>query len=97
MSDAVFGMAYGAFTTTDEFGRRGTCLGWFSTKAAKGRGWYGGDGCVDESDTITVDGFMFRLADKQPVVINDVDEKQEAIRQRLLSAMSEEERHALGY
>ena len=101
-NDALFGVAFGAFPTTDEYGRHGPCIGWFSTeeaakKRAKGKGWYGGDGAVDKCYTITVGGKTYRLEAKTPIKVDDTDRKNDAIRKSVLAKLTPEEREALGY
>ena len=101
-SDHLFGVAYGAFETTDEYGRLGKCHGWFSAEQSakrriKGKGWYGGDGSVVKSDTITVGGKTYRLEAKTPIKVDDSDERNAAIRARVLDKLTPEEREALGY
>jgi len=98
----LLGVAFGAFTTTDEYGRNGKLLGWFSTsdaakKAAAKKGWYGGDGNVDEVSTITVDGATYLLADANPIVVDASDEIRDAVRKKALVKLTDEERAALGY
>lgn len=101
-SSALFGVAFGAFTTTDEYGRDGKNLGWFSTedaakKRAAKKGWYGSDGNVCEEPTVTVDGKTYRLADTSPITVDDSDERAAALREQAFAKLSPEEREALGY
>ena len=102
LSDPLFGVAWGAYPTTDDMGRLGKCIGWYSTEEsarlrAKGKGWYGGDGSVVKADTITAGGKTYRLEAKTPIKVDDSDERNAAIRARVLDKLTPEEREALGY
>jgi hypothetical protein len=101
-SSVLFGVAWGAYPTTDDMGRLGKCIGWYSTKQsarlqAKGKGWYGGDGSVVKAYTITAEGKTYRLETKTPIKVDDSDEVNVAIRERVLSKLTPAEREALGY
>ena len=96
-SNAGLGVAFGAFTTNNERGRSEKCIGWFSSeesakKRAANIGWYGGTGNVEKHPTITVDGVVYLLAQEEPIVVNDSDDRMYAARRSALAKMTAEER-----
>lgn len=102
---------YGAFTTIDEYGRIGECLGWFSIErdaklAAAKRGWYNGDGTVKKAKAISItnsDGrfpqtTVYVLADPpNPIDLDGTRTKVRAqIKATALKKLTAEEIDALG-
>lgn len=101
-SSAVLGVAWGAYTTSDERGMADKCKGWYSAeqaakKAAQGIGWYGGEGCVLKKPTLTVGGCTYLLEQAAPIVVDDTDERTEELRKAALSKLTKDERAALGH
>ena len=101
-SSAVLGVAWGAYTTSDERGMADKCKGWYSAeqaakKAAQGIGWYGGEGRVLKKPTLTVDGRTYLLEQAEPIVVVDTDERIEELRKAALSKLTKAERVALGH
>jgi hypothetical protein len=103
-----------AYETTSEFGHLGAVLGIFTTKsgalkAAKGNGFYGGDGAYRVAWAIHVPysgphGFSFDppgktylLDSKVPITLDvSLPEHREKLRSAALAKLSAEERDALG-
>lgn len=96
--------AFEAFHTVDDRGSRGASVGIFSTRAmaeiaAKGKGWYGGNGhvrpvtCLRITETLEV----FKLAEEEPLQIDvNAEEETERVRKAALDKLSHEERPVLG-
>lgn len=94
--------AFAVYETTDDYGRRGSCLGIFrssisANEAAKGRGWYGGDAECTEVWLVEIDGKYYRLKSPEPV---DLDRQQaiydEKLKQQTLASMTAEQKRVLG-
>lgn len=101
-STDLFSVAFGAFTTINEYGQSYKCLGWYSTeeaaeKKAANQGRYGGNGNVVECPTVEVEGKVYLLKDTTPIKVDDRDEKAEAAKEAVLAKLSPEDRKALGY
>lgn len=101
-SSAVLGVAWGAYTTSDERGMADKCKGWYSAeqaakKAAKGIGWYGGEGRVLKKPTLTVGGCTYLMEQAATIVVDDTDERTEELRKAALSKLTKAERAALGH
>ena len=73
------GECWGAYTTTDEFGRIGKVIGYYTSdygarRAAKNRGWYNGDGSVMKHPVIFINDNIFLLADIEAIEISETPE-----------------------
>lgn len=94
--------AYKVSATTDDRGRIGETIGYYTTKinagkAAKGVGWYGGAGDIKAVWTIHHDDRIYVLADAQPIVLDrTLPEYREELRQKALAKLNEDDKLALG-
>ena len=83
--------AFVVYETTDEWGRLGKMCGVCRTMKeaqtfAKGKGYYGSMGRIQESAAIDLSGNLYLLASPTPVVFEDVKALQEAEKQAKLAA-----------
>lgn len=104
----VIARMFTAHVTIDDRGGHGPLIGVYEQEsaakaAAKGRGWYGGEGDVSPVMTLTLpSGQTFLLKDSNPVTINvnliqRDNEIREQARQKLAAlGLTEEERKLLG-
>lgn len=94
--------AWEAWTTVDDHGRRGELIGVFSSEgaaelAAKGRGWYGGDGWTGSRTCIRAANEVYRLVDGDPVEMDaDLPKLRKAAKAAALRKLTAAERHLLG-
>jgi hypothetical protein len=65
--------------------------------AAKGIGWYGGNGYVEDAPALRIDGAVYLLRERDPI---DMDAKQAQrdadLRAKTLAALTEEQKRVLG-
>lgn len=96
---------YVAYSTTDEYGRRGSRNGIFTTRSradteAIGIGWWGGTGTVLIEYAITVDGVSYLLSSPDPVELDvssaEAKIMKEKIKKTALAKLTSDERKALG-
>lgn len=92
---------YTVYSSHDECGARGECLGHFTTRSkansvSAGQGWYGGNGVVVPGFALRVMGRYYVLAQKEPVILDSRIETLEEIKARALRKLSPAERSALG-
>jgi hypothetical protein len=96
---------YVTYSTTDEYGRRGSRNGIFTTrskadKEAIGIGWWGGTGTVVVEHAITVDGISYLLSSPEPIELDVTSDEVKAMKEKLkrkaLAKLTSEERKALG-
>lgn len=96
---------YVTYETVDEYGRRGSCRGIFSTRSradneAIGIGWYGGTGSVMPKNVIIVDDKAYLLESSNPVELDVSSKEAKEAKQRLkktaLSKLTVDEIKALG-
>lgn len=95
---------YAVYTTENEYGQLGSCIGFF-TKAsdanlvAEGKGWYGGKGVVQTRRAIQVDD-KYYLLDKyfhtQIIIDTDLEKFKEKKKEEALAKLTEEEKILLG-
>jgi hypothetical protein len=92
---------YKVWSTSDEYGRNHELIGYFSTKqgadmAAAGKGWWGGNGNVEEGYATKIDGDWYELKQIVPIIIDrDLVKHQEALKKKALAKLSPEELAAL--
>lgn len=85
-------------------GERGTgpIIGYASTKSrademAKGQGWYGGTGWVQETSVVEIEGKIYALASPVPIDLDGVQAGKDAIlRKQTLANMSDDQLRVLG-
>lgn len=65
-----------------------------AARAAKGKGWYGGNGEVTSRQALRIDGEVWLLHYHEPIKL-DVDRDAD-LRERTIAAMSAEQRRVLG-
>lgn len=103
--NVVIKEVYAAYETVDEYGRRGSRRGIFTTKSradkeAVGIGWYGGTGSVMTKNVIIVDDIVYLLESPIPVELDISSEEaklaREKIRASALLKLSADERKVLG-
>ncbi len=99
--------AFEVYETTDEYGRRGRTVGYFTDKVqataqAQGYGWFGSEGTIREVFLYDVDGSTFYvLKQPAPVQINEnlieLETRIQAnTKAKLLKVFSTEEIKSLG-
>lgn len=80
----------------------GPVIAHFSTQqaainAAKGKGWYGGNGVVLDCQALRVDGDVWLLAQANPIDLDAVKANQDAkLLADTLAALSDEQKRVLG-
>lgn len=80
----------------------GPVIGYYSdsvkaTDAAKGKGYYGGNGHVSEGPAIRIDGKVYRLLSDAPIDVDGVQaSKDDELRKSTLAALSPEQIRVLG-
>lgn len=90
-----------AATTSDEYGREGSPIGYFTDRAmakaaAKDRGWYGSDGLCYSVYAVKLDGKYYILKGIEPVEINvDFRKQKNELIKSGLSKLTPEEIKAL--
>lgn len=92
---------YGAYETTDEYGRLGGCRGYYTHHSvaetkAKGIGWYGGNGRVQTESAVKINGRYYILKSCDPIVVDDSFDKKIALKQQALAKLTKEEKEVLG-
>lgn len=94
--------AWTVWETVDEYGRHGSMVGVFTTKAeakeyAKGKGWYGREGSVVEGDAVDINGtvYLLQAAVKWGDINTDLIAKREAQKAAALAKLTPEERKLL--
>lgn len=93
---------YQAATTVNEYGKIGDIIGYFTEEAdaaiaAKGKGWYGGEGSITEAHVIVVGEKIYVLKNTEPVVIDrDLQKYKAELKENALKKLTIEERHVLG-
>lgn len=66
-------------------------------QAAKGCGWYGGDGAVQNRAALRIEGQVWLLAERDPIDLDSVQAKRDAeLREKTLASLSHEQRRVLG-
>lgn len=66
-------------------------------KAAKGRGWYGGDGFVSKSHALRIEGKVWLLASPEPIDLDSIGAKRDAeLREKTLAGLTPDQRRVLG-
>lgn len=95
---------YAVYTTENEYGRLGSCVGFFSKSndadlAAKGQGWYGGNGVVQPRRAIQIDNEYF-LLDKdfhtKIIIDTNLHKLEEQKKAEALAKLTEEDKILLG-
>lgn len=96
---------YAAYETVDEYGRRGSCRGIFTSRSradneAIGIGGYGGAGSVVTKNVIIFDGIAYLLDSPIPVELDISSKEAKAAREKLkasaIAKLTENERKVLG-
>lgn len=96
---------YVAYSTTDEYGRRGSRNGIFTSRSkadteAIGIGWWGGTGTVLIEYAITIDGETYMLSSPDPVELDITSAEaklaKENLKKAALAKLTSDERKALG-
>ena len=65
--------------------------------AAKGAGWYGGNGAVQEARALRIDGAVWLLARDKPIDLDSAQAKRDAdLREKTLASLDDEQRRVLG-
>ena len=85
-------------------GDRGTgpIRGYCSTRhdaeqAAKGQGWYGGDGWVSEAHAIEINHKVYVLADKDPIDLDGKNARSDAeLKEKTLASLTADQKRVLG-
>lgn len=68
-----------------------------ANEIAKGKGWYGGDGCVNEAFALRVDGNVWLLERKDPIDLDSTQKTKDAeLRRTTLAELSADQRRVLG-
>ena len=66
-------------------------------EAAKGQGWYGGNGAVVSRPALKIDGKVWLLAERDPIDIDSSQSKRDAeLREKTLASLNDEQRRVLG-
>lgn len=92
---------YGAHGDGGERGL-GPLLGYFSDKkvaqqVAKGKGWYGGDGYIDQKMALDTGNGVYLIADENPIDLdNEFSMRKDELKASALSKLTPDELRALG-
>jgi hypothetical protein len=101
-------IVYAAYTTNDDRGSRGSCIGYTKTMSAalelaKDRGFYGGNGTVETVSALCVvdddkqSDQYWLLASTEPIDIDQMLQKRDAsLREETLSSLTTEQKRVLG-
>lgn len=89
--------------TVDDRGRKGEMIGVFTSKlsaedAAKGHGWYGGDGTIISGEAIDLDGTIYSIRSlvKTEALNRDIPSYRDMKKAQALEKLTEEEIEILG-
>ena len=80
----------------------GPVIAYCSTKAqaenaAKGRGWYGGNGHVTRCAALRIDGMVWLLDQPEPIDLDSLEAKRDAeLKAQTLASLTAEQRRVLG-
>ena len=103
--NVVIREVYVAYSTTDEYGRRGNRSGIFTSRSkaeteAIGIGWWGGKGTVTVEHAIIVEGVAYLLSSPHPVDLDitslEARLTKEKLKDAALAKLSADERKVLG-